>query len=216
MRLGWNMPKDIPYFNFNCGTRSRCGSSACFSHFITVPVLEKIVLNDVRDKAQKIVADEREFRRKYLEHTARLADKNQADVKRELKRTERRVAELDKLISAAFEELDKLISAAFEEKVAGKIPENVCLQLIDKYTAEQTELKDRISYLTQGLEEKQRAVTDVDEFIRRMKKHINAPELTRELCLELFEKLIIGGKETVTGKPQEVHIYYKIDIDSIL
>lgn len=205
MRLGWNMPKDIPYFNFNCGTRSRCGSSACFSHFITAPVLEKIVLNDVRDKAQKIVADEREFRRKYLEHTARLADKNQADVKRELKRTERRVAELD-----------KLISAAFEEKVAGKIPEKVCLQLIDKYTAEQTELKERIYYLTQGLEEKQRAVTDVDEFIRRMKKHINAPELTRELCLELFEKLVIGGKETVTGKPQEVHIYYKIDIDSIL
>ena len=120
-------------------------------------------------------------------------------------REERRVAELD-----------KLISAAFEEKVAGKIPENVCLQLIDKYTAEQTELKERISYLTQGLEEKQRAATDVDEFIRRMKKHINAPELTRELCLELFEKLVIGGKETVTGKPQEVHIYYKIDIDSIL
>ena len=79
-----------------------------------------------------------------------------------------------------------------------------------------TELKERISYLTQGLEEKQRAATDVDEFIRRMKKHINAPELTRELCLELFEKLVIGGKETVTGKPQEIHIYYKIDIDSVL
>lgn len=62
----------------------------------------------------------------------------------------------------------------------------------------------------------ERAVTDVDEFIRRMKKHVNAPELTRELCLELFEKLVIGGKETVTGKPQEIHIYYKIDIDSIL
>ena len=205
MRLGWNMPKDIPYFNFNCGTRSRCGSSACFSHFITVPVLEKIVLNDVRDEAQKIVADERKFRRKYMEHTAKLTDKKQTDVKRELKRAERRVAELD-----------KLISAAFEEKVAGKLPENVCLQLIDKYTAEQTELKERISALTQGLEEKQRATADVDEFIRRIKKHINAPELTREFCLELFEKIVIGGKETVTGKPQEVPIYYKIDIGSIL
>ena len=204
MRLGWNMPKDIPYFNFNCGTRSRCGSSACFSHFITVPALERIVLNDVRDKAQKIVADERKFRRKYMEHTAKLADKKQTDVKRELKRAERRSAELD-----------KLISAAFKEKVAGNLPENVCLQLIDKYTAEQTELKERISALTQGLKEKQRATADVDEFIRRMKKHINAPELTRELCLELFEKIVIGGKETVTGKLQEVHIYYKIDIGSI-
>ena len=68
----------------------------------------------------------------------------------------------------------------------------------------------------QGPKEKQRTTTDVDEFIRRMKKHINAPELTRELCLELFEKLVIGGKETITDKSQEVHIYYKIDIDSIL
>lgn len=37
MRLGWNMPKDIPYFNFNCGTRSRCGLSAiCRLHFTTL------------------------------------------------------------------------------------------------------------------------------------------------------------------------------------
>ena len=180
MRLGWNMPKDIPYFNFNCGTRSRCGSSACFSHFITIPVLEKIVLNDVRDKAQKIVADEREFRRKFLEHTARLADKNQADVKRELKRTERRVAELD-----------KLISAAFEEKVAGKIPENVCLQLIDKYTAEQTELKERISYLTQGLEEKQRAATDMNELEKQL------TDIEDKIELEKYNEQKILTKEKV-------------------
>lgn len=49
-----------------------------------------------------------------------------------------------------------------------------------------------------------------------MKKHLHAPKLTRELCLDLFDKLVITGKETVTGKPQEVHIYYKVDIDSVL
>ena len=205
MRLGWNMPKDIPYFNFNCGNKSRMGSSACFSHFITVPVLEQIILNDVKDKAQKIVADEEDFRRKYLKHTAAFADKNQSDVKKELHKDEKRIAELD-----------KLIESAFEEKVAGKIPESVCVRLIDKYTAEQTELKQRVAHIKQELEETEKAVTDVDEFIQRMKKHLHAPKLTRELCLELFEKLIIGGKETVTGKPQEIHIYYKVDIDSIL
>lgn len=204
MLLGWNMPKDIPYFNFNCGNKSRLGSSACFSHFITVSVLEQIVLNDVKDKAKKIVVNEAEFRRRYLEHTAALADKNQADVKKELHKDENRLAELD-----------KLIESAFEEKVAGKIPESVCVRLIEKYTAEQSELKERMAYLKQGLEEAEKATTDIDEFIQRMKKHLYAPKLTRELCLELFEKLIIDGKETVTGKPQEVHIFYKIDIDSI-
>ena len=210
MRLGWNMEKtkrtgeEKVYFNFNCGTKSRLGSSACFSHFITVSVLEQIVLNNVKDKATRIIADEAEFRLRYLEHTAALANKKDADVQKELRKGEKRLLELD-----------KLIESAFEEKVAGKIPESVCVRLIEKYTAVQSELKERIAFLKQGLEEAEKATTDIDEFIRRMKKHLYAPKLTRELCLDLFEKLIIGGKETVTGKPQEVHIYYKVDIDSI-
>ena len=205
MRLGWNMPKDIPYFNFNCGTRSRCGSSACFSHFITVPVLEKIIIQDVAEKAEKILGHETEFKRKYLEWQASLADKNQTEVRKELKKAEKRT-----------KELDKLVETAFEEKVSGKIPENICVRLIEKYTAEQTELKEKIVALTQGLEEVAQVKTDVDEFIRRLKKYCKEPKLTREMCLSLFEKIIIGGKETVTGKPQEIYIFYKIDVNSVL
>ena len=93
MRLGWNMPKDIPYFNFNCGTKSRMGSSACFSHFITVPVLEQLVKNDVAAKAEMIIGHEAEFKQRYLQRQSSLADKNQADVKKDLKRSEKRLAE---------------------------------------------------------------------------------------------------------------------------
>ena len=205
MRLGWNMPKDIPYFNFNCGTRSRCGSSACFSHFISVPVLEKLIMQDIAEKAEKILGHEAEFKSKYLERQASLADKNQSEVRKELKKAEKRT-----------KELDKLVETAFEEKVSGKIPENVCVRLIEKYTAEQTELKEKIAALTQGLEEVAQVKTDVDEFIRRLKKYCKEPKLTREMCLSLFEKIIIGGKETVTGKPQEIYIFYKIDVNSVL
>lgn len=205
MRLGWNMPKDIPYFNFNCGTKSRMGSSACFSHFITVPVLEQIVKNDIAEKAKRIIEHEAEFKRQYLERQATMEARNQADVKKDLKRAERRLIELD-----------KLIEAAFEEKVAGKIPESVCVKLIEKYTDEQTELKERIETLTQGIEDLTQAKTNVDEFIRRLKTYFISPTLTREMCLALFDRLVIGGRETVTGKPQEIHIYYKIDIDSVL
>ena len=205
MRLGWNMPKDIPYFNFNCGTKSRMGSSACFSHFITVPVLEQIVRQDVAAKAQMIIGREAEFKRRYLEQQAMLDGANQSEVKKELKKAEKRLLELD-----------KLIEAAFEEKVAGKLPESGCVKLIEKYTAEQTALQERTVALTQGLEQAAQAKTDVDEFIRRLELYFNAPTLTREMCLALFDRLVIGGKETVTGKPQEIHIYYKIDIDSVL
>ena len=211
MRLGWNttyikrLGRENTYFNFNCGTKSRMGSSACFSHFITVPVLEQIVRQDVAAKAQMIIGRETEFKRRYLEQQAMLDGANQSEVKKELKKAEKRLLELD-----------KLIEAAFEEKVAGKLPESVCVKLIEKYTAEQTALQERTVALTQGLEQAAQAKTDVDEFIRRLELYFNAPTLTREMCLALFDRLVIGGKETVTGKPQEIHIYYKIDIDSVL
>lgn len=72
-------------------------------------------------------------------------------------------------------ELDKLIEAAFEEKVAGKLPESVCVKLIEKYTAEQTALQERTAALIQGLEQAAQIKTDVDEFIRRLKLYFNAP-----------------------------------------
>ena len=78
------------------------------------------------------------------------------------------------------------------------------------------ELKEKIAVLSQGLEEVTQAKTDVDEFIRRLKTYFNSPTLTREMCLALFDRLVIGGRESITGKPQEIHIYYKIDIDSII
>lgn len=134
-----------------------------------------------------------------------LADQNQAEVRKELKRAEKRE-----------KELDKLVETAFEEKVSSKIPESVCVRLIEKYTAEQSELKEKITTLSQGLEEVAQVKTDVDEFIRRLRKYCKEPKLTREMCLSLFEKIIIGGKETVTGKPQEVYIFYKIDVNSVL
>ena len=175
------------------------GSSACFSHFITVPVLEQIVKQDVAAKAKMILGREAEFKQRYLQRQAALADANQSDVKKALKRAEKRLLELD-----------KLLEAAVEEKVAGKIPESVCVKRIEKYTAEQTELQEKTTSLIQGLEQVSQVKTNVEKFIRRLKLYFDFPALTREMCLVLFDRLIIGGKETVTGKPQEIHIYYKI------
>lgn len=45
---------------------------------------------------------------------------------------------------------------------------------------------------------------------------MNAPELTREMCYELIDRIIIGGAQSVTGKEREIEIVYKIDIASVL
>ena len=42
------------------------------------------------------------------------------------------------------------------------------------------------------------------------------PELTREMCYELIDRIIIGGHPKHTGKEREIDIVYKIDIASVL
>lgn len=38
-----------------------------------------------------------------------------------------------------------------------------------------------------------------DEFIRNIKKYLEAPELSREMCYELIGRMIIGGSPKTTG-----------------
>lgn len=40
--------------------------------------------------------------------------------------------------------------------------------------------------------------------------------ITREMMLELFDKIIIGEKEPPNGAPRLIQLVYKVDIDSVL
>lgn len=59
-------------------------------------------------------------------------------------------------------------------------------------------------------------IRSADEFIRNIKKYLEAPELTREMCYELIERVVVGGLPKITGKEREIDIVYKVDIASVL
>lgn len=66
------------------------------------------------------------------------------------------------------------------------------------------------------LAETETARQNADDFIRSIKKYLDAPKLTRKLCYELIDKIIVGGLPKITGKEREIHIVYKVDIASVL
>lgn len=55
-----------------------------------------------------------------------------------------------------------------------------------------------------------------DDFIRNIKKYLNAPELTREMCYELLDRVVVSGLPKITGKERQIDIVYKVDISSVL
>lgn len=90
----------------------------------------------------------------------------------------------------------------------GKIPEHICVNFLQKYEAEQQELRTVIADLEERLSAEKQDKDDVEEFICRLKKYVDVQELTRELCLELIEYVTVD--EYSSDRPRVINIYYKL------
>ena len=97
----------------------------------------------------------------------------------------------------------------------GKLPEDVCIDFIAKYSSEEKSLTAEIAELKQRLAEAKQTEVNVDEFLSKIKYYVEAPELTREMCYELIDKIVIGGHPKITGTERVIDIVYKVDIYSI-
>lgn len=108
------------------------------------------------------------------------------------------------------------MQVAYEDRVRGKMPEDICIGFIQKYSDEQKKLETEIAEIEAKLTETENTIQSADEFIRNIKKYLEAPELSREMCYELIDRIIIGGSPKTTGKEREIDIVYKVDIASVL
>lgn len=85
---------------------------------------------------------------------------------------------------------------------------------MNRYTDEQRLLAEEIQTLKESLAESNQANTDVDEFIAKIKRYINPTELTREMCMELIDRIIVGAAPKDKDTPRDIQIVYKVDIDT--
>ena len=183
----------------------RLGKSYCFSHFIQAKDIEAIVLDDIRTMAQRIVLDEKTIREDFIRHNTEVQEKSIKAAKKELQIKRKRT-----------EELSRLMQLAYEDRLKGKMPEDICINFIQRYSEEQKRLETEIEELEAKITKTENTVQSADDFIRNIKKYLEAPELTREMCYELIDRIIIGGHPKHTGREREIDIVYKVDIASVL
>ena len=205
MKLNYLNRNGVLEYNFNCGNHIRLGKAYCFSHYISAKILEEIILDDIRTMAQRIVIDEDAIRKDFICHNAELEEKAMKSAKKELQAKTRRL-----------EDLSRMIKVAYEDRVKGKIPEDICIGLIQEYSAEQKTLTAEIETLETKLTETENTKQSADDFIRNIKKYLNVPELTREMCYELLDRVVVAGLPKITGKERVIDIVYKVDISSVL
>lgn len=205
MRLAWNnttngskkKPRKYLRHNYNCGTYNRFGKKACNSHYIKMKDIDALVLADIRSMAALVIDDENSARQQFLSKKEQLNSRQTAEEHKRLREGRFRL-----------NELETLIPSIYEDKVLGKIPEDVCVKLLEKYQAEQKALSAEVSQLEEKLNAVKQDEHDVEEFINRLKKYTDVSELTREMCLELIEYITIDAYQD--EKPRDIHIYYKL------
>ena len=187
----------VNYF-YVCGTYTRCGSTACTTHYISQKQIEKIVLADILAKARYVIENEEEARQEFLRRKETEGTKHLDDARQQLAKCQSRLAELK-----------MMTQKVYQDKLLGKVPEDLCLETLGQFRAEEAELTEKVKSLTATLEQDSKARNDIEEFICRLKQYADAPELTREICVDLIEYVVIGDRPKDKSTPRRIQIYYK-------
>ena len=187
----------VNYF-YVCGTNTRCGSTACTTHYISQKQIEKIVLADILAKARYVIENEDEARQEFLRRKETEGTKHLDDARQQLAKCQSRLAELK-----------MMTQKVYQDKLLGKVPEDLCLETLGQFRAEEAELTEKVKSLTATLEQDSKARDDIEEFICRLKQYADAPELTREMCVDLIEYVVIGDRPKDKSTPRRIQIYYK-------
>lgn len=181
---------------YNCSSYVLHGKELCSTHYISQKQIEAVIIADIRSMAELVVKDEQTARAAFLSKKEQQTSRqSKADIKK-LNDSKHRLAELE-----------NLMQSVYEDKVMGKIPEHICVSFLEKYEAEQQELRAVIADLEERLSAEKQDREDVEEFIRRLKKYVDVQTLTRELGLELIEYVTVGAY--TPNEPREINICYK-------
>jgi hypothetical protein len=184
--------------SYRCGTYLRSGMDGCTPHSILERVISQVVVDDIRAKARLAVEDEDALRETVRKRRQATADAESQHNMKELREGEKRLAQLE-----------TLISKTYEEKLLGAVPEELCVKMLNQYLDEQKMLREKVAVLKEKCESAEQAEKDVDRFVENIKKYVDIHDLTREICLELIEYIVVGDRPERKGEDRQIHIFYK-------
>lgn len=80
---------------------------------------------------------------------------------------------------------------------------------MQKYQDEKEALCERLKQANDSLSALNKDESNIEEFIRQIKKYTAVEELDRAMCLQLIDYITIGAR-VPNDEVREIHIYYKL------
>ena len=202
-KLSHSMPKPDKEKVFDSDDHYICGNyrhfvRACSMHFIKTSVVQDLVLTSIREISAFIREDEDGFMELIQAESNSERERRLKERKREIRKMERRVAELD-----------GLVKKLYEGYAAQKIPEKHFQRLLESYDKEQSELEKRVEELNAAVAAQDEKRDNPQKFIAIVKKYEDFSELTAPMLNELVEKILVHEADKSSGeRKQKVDIYF--------
>jgi hypothetical protein len=179
----------------------------CTPHRIKTAALLEIIQTALRRTAGYVRDNEQEFIAKIRESSELQQGETVKSHKKNISKNERRIAELDKLITGLYESMMKSLISEERFKV-----------MSENYEREQNELKEQNAKLQAELDAYISDSDKAEKFITLVHRYTNFEELTGAMINELVERVEVhegewSGAEPETGykgtRTQQVDVYLK-------
>ena len=202
MTFGRNANANNPFGYYVCGRNRayRYKDGECTRHYLRYDVLYAYVLERIQHWAKRARTDENRL----LEDLLKSGDRERAaTVKKqtaELKKAEKRKAELD-----------NMFAKMYEDWAAGRITESNFNMLSQRYQKEQEEQEQKIQDCKAMLAAGQQSVEDAQKWVELIKQIGVPKELTAELLNTLIEKIIVheAAEDDFGFRQQEIEIIFR-------
>lgn len=176
----------------------RSNTANCTMHYIRNVVVERIVLENLKEVIQYVSNYEDEF-------VQMIMDSDMRQRNRELAQKKKRLAEIQKRIG----ELDTIFQRIYEDNIIGKLSDERFMKMSKGYENEQHTLQTEANEIQSELQQEEKKSVDVKRFLAIVKKYTDLTELTPEILREFIDKIIVHAPDKSSGRRlQEIEIIY--------
>lgn len=195
----WNDDDISANFDYQCNSYRSEGKTVCTQHRIVASELHKAILADIIRLANEALEDDKQMISSIADKLGKAEKNSVRQAEHELKRAQKRLAELD-----------KLFAKLYEEHVNGKVNERNYNSISATYEAEQNELETKIAELEKIIKSNRENGENAENFVDLIKQYTDIDELTQALLNTLIDRIEVHEPEDVDGEYiQKLDVYYK-------
>ena len=190
----------LEQFHFTCGTYHKHKQEGCTPHTINTLALHEIVLIAIRSVSHEVTEHREEFFDRVMKTQSSRAKKELSSKRRELERSQKRLADLD-----------KLFKRTYEDSVLGNLSDEQFKLLSSGYSKEKAELTERSELLEQEISEQSGQLQGADKFTAIVNKYTDIEELTPEIVRAFIERIVVHERSEPRKQKdytQKVDIYF--------